>query len=210
MIEKKVTISESLQEMLSNMTSEQEQIVVEMFQHYMEQFSNLRVEHNAETVSDAIHKSVDNCMEETIQESQNNKEETISCGKGCSFCCFQQVDISEDEATLIKEYSREIGKEIDYKTLEIQAQAELYSDLSAKERKCVFLDDMDSCSIYEHRPSACRKLIVVSEPTLCDTENNKGAQIKKLVSLESEVITAASLNFIESGSMANMLIKSNK
>jgi len=204
MIEKKVTISQSLQGLLSEMTPQQEQIVVGMFQHYMEQFSDLRTTNNAESVSDAVHKSIDACIEEAIEEKE---DEVVSCGNGCSFCCFQQVDISDDEATLLTDYSREIEKEIDYDTLKRQLAAEDYGSLPIKDRRCVFLE-VDSCSVYEHRPSACRKLIVVSDANLCDTEKNKGAEVKKLVNLEAEVMTSASLNFRESGSMAKMLIKS--
>jgi hypothetical protein len=53
------------------------------------------------------------------------------------------------------------------------------------------------------------KLIVVSDPKNCDTENNLGAQVGKLVDVEAEVLTAAALNATASGSMAEMLIKSN-
>jgi Fe-S-cluster containining protein len=209
MIKKKVTISESLQGLLKQMNPQQEQMVVQMFQHYMEQFAELRVANNAESVSDAVHKQVDEMMAEVIAEANKTKEK-VSCGKGCSFCCFQQVDISDDEATLITEYTREIGKEIDYDMLQKQFATKDYGTLPLKERKCIFLDDMDSCSIYEHRPSACRKLVVVNDPALCDTEKNKGAEVKRLVSLEAEVVTSASLNFRESGSMAKMLIEAKK
>lgn len=37
---------------------------------------------------------------------------------------------------------------------------------------CPFLED-ESCSIYEHRPAACRELLVTSDATLCqDIANN--------------------------------------
>lgn len=206
MIEKKVSISESLQGLLQQMTPQQEQYVIEMFQFYMEQYGELRIENNAESVSDAIHKAVDNSMQESIDES----EEKVTCGKGCSFCCYQQVDISDDEATLITEYTREISLEIPYDKLEKQAEEKDYKQLPFQEKKCVFLNEEDSCSIYEHRPSACRKLVSVSEPSLCDIEKHPNGEIKKLVSIEAEVMTSSSLNVRESGSMAKMLIAAKK
>ena len=37
---------------------------------------------------------------------------------------------------------------------------------------CIFLED-GACSIYEHRPAACREYLVTSPPELCqDTEKN--------------------------------------
>jgi hypothetical protein len=161
------------------MTPQQEGRVVEMFQFYMQQYGDLRVDNNAESVSDAIHKAIDNSIEETI----NDSADAVSCGKSCSFCCYQQVDITDDEATLITEYSKEIGLEIPYNSLERQ-EKEKYIDLPFQDKKCVFLNEKDDCSIYEHRPSACRKLLSVSEPILCDIEKHPNGQIKKLVSIE--------------------------
>lgn len=206
MIEKNIQISESLGGMLEQMDAQQVQIVQDMFQHYMEQYQDLRLNNNAESVVSSIHDTVDQATNENIEKS----EHTVSCSKGCSFCCFQRVDISDDEATLILAYTKEIGFEIDYELLERQAEAKDEKEFNAlrpRHRRCVFLNKEGECSIYEHRPSSCRKLVVISDPNLCDTVKNKGAEIGKLVDIEAEVITSSSLNIRESGSMAEMILK---
>lgn len=209
MQEKEIKISESLGGMLEQMDAQQVQVVRDMFTFYMEQYQDLRLGNNAESVSSAIHDTVSKAIEESIEESEHK----VNCGKGCSFCCFQRVDISDDEATLILAYTEEIGFEIDYNLLERQAKTKNekeYNDLRPRHRRCAFLDKEGDCSIYEHRPNSCRKLVVISDPNLCDTVKNKGAQVGKLVSIEAEVITAASLNIREAGSMAEMILKQKK
>jgi len=200
-----VYISESLSDMLQQMTPQQQNIVQEMFTDYSYQYRTLRQTNDAKSLASAFHDSVQQAIDEQISEQTEYK---VTCGKGCSFCCFQQVDISDDEAELLTEYSKEKNIKIDYSHLEKQLSKDTdeYNKLPIKDRKCVFLDGFASCSVYEHRPSACRKLISVSEPIACDTENNLGAEVGKLVSVEAEVLTSSMLNVRESGSMAKMLI----
>jgi len=208
MSERKINISDSLSSILEKMTESELEATRKMFSFYMEQYDTLRLENNAESVSSAMHGAIDGAMADIIKETK----EKPSCGKGCSFCCFLQVDISDDEAVLLKEYSREIGVDIDYNHLEKQLSAsnEEFLKLPLSERKCVFLDGFASCKVYEHRPSACRKLLVVSDPALCDTDKNMGAKVGRLVSVEAEVLTSSLLNARESGSMAKMLIKAKE
>jgi Fe-S-cluster containining protein len=210
MIEKNIEISDSLGGLIKQMDGQQVQIVRDMFQHYMEQYSELRTKHNAETVVSSIHDLIDQAMKELEVQHPNNE---ISCKAGCSFCCYQRVDISDDEATLLLAYAREIGYEIDYSKLERQSKAKdekEYMKLRPRHRRCVFLNEENECGVYQHRPSACRKLVVISDPNLCDTVANKGAEVGRLVSLEAEVVTSSSLNVRESGSMAEMILKQKK
>ena len=102
MQEKEIKISESLSGMLEQMDAPQVEMVRESFAFYMEQYETLRLTNNAESVSSAIHTAVSEAINEAVEES----EHTPTCGKGCSFCCFQRVDISSDEATLILAYTR--------------------------------------------------------------------------------------------------------
>ena len=192
--------------MLEQMDEQQTQIVRDMFKHYMEQYTELRVTNNAETVSSAIHDTVSRAMNESIMKSEHK----ISCQRGCSLCCFQRVDISDDEATLLLSYSKEISYVIDYEILERQSKTKNvkeFNTLRPRHRRCVFLNEDNECGVYEHRPNSCRKLVVISSPDLCDTVKNKGAEIGKLVDIEAEVITSSSLNVRESGSLAEMILK---
>ena len=191
MQEKNIKISESLGGLMEQMDNNQINMVRESFAFYMEQYENLRLSNNAESVSSAIHDTVSEAMNEGLKESEHK----ASCGRGCSFCCFQMVEISDDEATLILSYTKEIGFEIDYETLKHQQHAKddvEFGILPLNLRRCVFLNKENECSIYEHRPSSCRKLAVMTPANLCDTEKNKGAQVGKIVSMEAEIVTASS------------------
>jgi Fe-S-cluster containining protein len=208
---KPLNISESLSDLLHQMTPNQQDQVSEMMTFYYEQYQEMVKGNPKDRISVAagVHRAVQQSLDSQIKQE---KEHKVSCKKGCSFCCFLRVDITNDEADLLTTYAKEQKVEIDYEKLkkQITPNNDEFMKLPAKDRKCIFLNDFGSCKVYKHRPSSCRKLIVVSDPYTCDTENNLGAQIGKLVDLEAEVITAASLNATPSGSMAEMLIKSNK
>ena len=123
-----------------------------------------------------------------------------------------KTDISDDEAVLLTEYSKEIGFDIDYNYLEQQIVKtdEEFLKIPYAKRKCVFLNKEGACSVYEHRPIACRKLIVVSNSEDCDTENKSGKQVARLASVEAESISVAVLNTRKSGGLAEMMIKAKK
>lgn len=90
------------------------------------------------------------------------EKQPIACAKGCSWCCFQPVYLTTQEALLLYEY---ILKTFDSRKLEIiQAKAEKKLKKTkhlAEEKKqhiihaCPFLED-NSCSVYPVRPMACR------------------------------------------------------
>ena len=113
---------------------------------------------------------------------------------------------------MLTKYSKEIGFKIDYNYLEAQIVKtdEDFLKIPYAKRKCVFLDQKGACSVYEHRPIACRKLIVVSDSTDCDTENKWGNQVERLASVEAESISAAVLNIRESGGLAEMMLKAKE
>ena len=205
----KLQISESLSGLLAQMNPKQQSLVAEMIDFYMKQYKSLREGNNAESVSSAIHDAIEQAMIEAVE---NEKNEKPSCGKGCSFCCYMKTDISDDEAVLLTAYSKEIGFKIDYDYLKKQlvSKDEDYMKLKLSERKCVFLDKEGACSVYQHRPMACRKLIVVSDKSKCDTEKNNGAQVKRLASVEAESISAAVLNTRKSGGLAEMMLKAKE
>ena len=136
---------------------------------------------------------------------------TISCGKGCGFCCFQRVDITSDEAVLINGIAKEEKIEIDKNVLAKQAMCKDHKDhiaLPVNVRKCMFLDKDMSCKIYEYRPGSCRTVLVISEPEKCNTETHKKGKITRLnhISAEGELV-ATHMAAKETGGMAEMLIK---
>ena len=209
MTEKEIQISESLGGLIKQMDGEQVAHVKEMFSFYMEQFSQLKATTNSESISSAIHDTVQQAINEQIAQA----DRPISCSRGCNFCCYQRVDISDDEAILLLAYSKEIGFEIDFEKLERQAKAKddkEFMALRPRHKRCVFLNKEGDCGVYEHRPSVCRKYVVVSPAEDCDTVKYPNGRIEKLVDLEAEVLTSSSLNYTESGSLAEMILKHRK
>lgn len=121
--------------------------------------------------------------------------QSISCQNGCAACCRMLVPVSTPEAydladaiqNLPDSTRQKLQKKIDAtkallaqqdllpKLLEISETEHPLTDAEiepvnqayyALRIPCPFLEE-ESCSIYEHRPAACRELLVTSEATLC-------------------------------------------
>lgn len=102
------------------------------------------------------------------------------CRAGCSHCCYQGVTLAEDEARVIgKAIGRKVAEPAPGRVLNVndllQGTPEESAERMAKQRQwtvdefngkaCTFLRD-GACSIYEHRPIACRLHISVSRDDL--------------------------------------------
>ncbi len=127
---------------------------------------------------------------------------TISCQKGCAACCQRiMVPVSPPEAfglaEMLKTLPQDHRERIEHRLTETLARLHtagllpLLQDLAESPRQksdaevdpinrayyalripCIFLEN-DACSIYEHRPAACREYLVTSPADLCqDTEKN--------------------------------------
>lgn len=83
------------------------------------------------------------------------------CEKGCSHCCRIDVLVSSVEAKYIE---RNLG-------LVPRVGHSISSGHSEAKRPCPFLGDGSTCSIYEHRPFACRTYHAVDDPALCEDAN---------------------------------------
>lgn len=127
---------------------------------------------------------------------------TISCQKGCGACCQRlMVPVSPPEAfalaKMLKDLPQDHRERIEHRLIETRARLQnagllpLLQELAESPRQksdsdvdpinrayyalrlpCIFLEN-NSCSIYEHRPAACREYLVTSPVELCeDTEKN--------------------------------------
>ena len=121
---------------------------------------------------------------------------SISCRKGCAACCRMLVPVSGPEAFALKMHIEtwpEERKEALMAKLAVTQQRLAESGVLPKLEKlmesdqqmtdedmepvnreyyalrmpCPFLED-EMCSIYEHRPAACRELKVTTPAKLCD------------------------------------------
>jgi Fe-S-cluster containining protein len=131
----------------------------------------------------------------------------VSCRYGCCGCCHNEVEVTSDEAALLRE--RVLGGvEIDEERLNHQASRERKSADWAKfwhpTNACVFLSPAGSCRIYEDRPCVCRRLLVTTPPEACTTA---GAPVAPVRILMAEILLSAAASFDESGfaSLSKML-----
>jgi Fe-S-cluster containining protein len=144
-----------------------------------------------------MHKLIDKSTEEFL------KSNHASCKKGCAYCCYVYVEITIDEALAIKNYCIQNNLHIDKETLKKQSalKAEHWGH-----NKCVFLDENNTCSIYEVRPMTCRKYYVASEPKLCDVTTGTH-KIAILHNIDVEMMTAGIFRVRDTGSLSQQLLK---
>ena len=84
-----------------------------------------------------------------------------ACHRGCAHCCHTAVGLFRPEAQML-------GKAIGRRPRIVVGHHPLTSVEVGYQNPCAFLHG-NECSIYEHRPLACRILINIdSEPTLCE------------------------------------------
>ncbi len=120
---------------------------------------------------------------------------TVSCKKGCAACCRMLVPVSAPEAFALRDMIHALSEPRRLATLNKIAEArarleqadlltrltqvaETEQQLSDEEieplnreyyalrMSCPFLED-EICTIHEHRPAACRELLVTSPAELC-------------------------------------------
>lgn len=155
-----------------------------------------------------IHKLVEEHNREVF--SNPIVKQLSPCKVGCTACCHTQVSVTEDEAMLLKSLIDD-GVGIDVDRLELQAQAENDSDafynIKYESRKCVFLDDVGACRVYNNRPSVCRTNAVIGNAEQCDT--SKTIQPTRLIRTpKSDLVIYASFMFSKSsGTLPSMLKK---
>ena len=83
----------------------------------------------------------------------------VQCRAGCSFCCYQNVDVTIPEALIV---ALQLGDEADPRRAAILAAADAFRGLDDETRiatgkPCPLLVDK-RCSVYEVRPITCRSL----------------------------------------------------
>lgn len=161
---------------------------------------------DAHNVAYTLHAHVD---EATARLAKTRNGRKIKCAKGCSACCRVHVSITDGEAQLLLIAAAQQRVPIDWARVERQSAHKLatWGEQSPGDRRCVFLGEQGDCRVYEHRPAACRKYFVASDPRNCDTIKRPGAQIMAVVSPEAEVIASAMLARMPWGSMPRMLLQ---
>lgn len=150
----------------------------------------------------ALHQMMDRELKATAQFA-------LSCHKGCSGCCHYEVEITQDEATIL--FNAVLGgRRIDHARLVLQAARERKSPewrrFGSRDNRCVFLGEDGACRVYNERPSICRKHVVTTPASACTTE---GAKVDPVQVLLAEILLSAHLSIegTEFGSLAKMLLQ---
>lgn len=98
-----------------------------------------------------------------------------SCGLGCSFCCHDEIMMSDIEAKVIEAKidsgEIKIANPRIKKTLEVQ-NSNIFRTLNFMEKRCSMLNEKNECTIYEHRPLICRTHNSTDSPQLCKPDKN--------------------------------------
>jgi Fe-S-cluster containining protein len=163
---------------------------------------------NAESLAYSIHLELDDATNRMLAQRAHDAQ-PVSCRKGCAACCYCHVSVTPQEAALLVYFAHEQGVKIDRDKLRRQAQKNLqtWNTLAPVERACVFLASDNTCAVHEHRPGACRKYLVVTDPRHCDTIRFPGHRVGVLFSLEGELMQEAALSALGSGSLAAQLLR---
>jgi Fe-S-cluster containining protein len=123
---------------------------------------------------------VQNLIDRAI--AKNVESRSVSCRKSCAFCCHTPVSITRSEVDQIYAYlESNRGHRSDEKASKAQ-------EPRAK-GACAFLGKHNECGIYAARPVACRKLLSVSQPELCNSERSNSPTY--LLQIEAELIASA-------------------
>ena len=179
-----------------------------MMDRYTEQFR--AVDPVAPAVARKVHIAINEVLKRDRKESANSGD--IRCRRGCDHCCRGPVEIWPQEAALLVEITREAGVEIDRARLERQNRYTMdnWQQQPAADKACVFLGGDGACTVYEFRPNACRKLLVVSDPALCDAEKHSADRVGRWFSWEAEILESAALEVFGAALMPQSLLAALK
>jgi uncharacterized protein len=178
----------------------------EMHLHYEAEMQRMLDEgHEPQNIAYTINGIVDRSVEQTLKTKNGRK---VQCARGCASCCKLNVSITREEAALLLIAAEQKRVPIDWAKVERQREQGLatWSRQSPADRRCVFLNDREECSVYEHRPSACRKYMVASDPKRCNTAKHPGGEVAIVAPIEGEAVVSAMLGILDWGSMPRMLL----
>ena len=177
----------------------------EIFGRYTERFRALGNQ-GAPSAAREVHAAMDALLERDRKKSADGGD--IQCRKGCDHCCRVPVEIWPHEAALLVEAARAAGLEPDRARLERQGRhtIDTWQQQPAGDRACVFLGDDGACKVYESRPNACRKLLVVTDPGLCDAGKHPSENVGRWFSWEAELMESAALEICGAALMPRALL----
>ena len=112
---------------------------------------------------------------------QQERDQSMGCERGCSYCCYQFVSVSPAEVFRLaivlrqmnrRKWARDRLKAFNEQMADATNRAEWYE----KRIPCPFLIN-DECSIYRHRPLPCRSLFSFSRQRCISASTEAGARV---------------------------------
>lgn len=198
-----MVLSENLRTLLREASGDAKEVFGQMVLHFDTGLQRALHKHSDRLgIAAGAHDAIDAAMR--VVQTTHDQASEIKCRKGCDACCHMNVDVSSCEAQLLAACVKDLHLEVDRDRLRKQAAG--FHNLPPAERACVFLKE-GACSVYEHRPGACRKLVVVTDPDLCDTIKHPGGKVGGLASGEAEVLWSVLMTRDKGGSMPAMLLE---
>lgn len=141
----------------------------------------------------AMKNGVDALMEECYKIADNflkkvNEEKTITCKKGCSFCCHDEIHMSDIEARYFDK--NVVPKANPNKMVLATQQNSIFKTLPWKSKRCALLTKEGECSVYENRPLVCRVMNSNEKAELCKIDG-KGKSHGQFFDLSVEAMQIA-------------------
>lgn len=204
MKEKYYVLTDNMKLIMEAVSPSEQYYIAQGIEQYITEYREIKEKYTPQTAAYNFALEIDKFIEET----KPPRGRTVSCKKGCSYCCYMNVDITTEEAILILSYCKEKNIPIDWETLEKQKLLDVDTHVKAPKniRRCIFLDKKENCKIYEHRPISCRKMYSLDNPQDCDS-SKAIKKIARFVSPKAEIIACGVINATEFGSMASTLLK---
>lgn len=100
-------------------------------------------------------------------------EAPLACAKGCSYCCYQRVELTAPEVLLLARQVRHDGA----RRLRVRETARRLEGMDGRSHHlaqvpCALLGEDGTCSAYESRPLACRRAHS-TDASVCESAHNK-------------------------------------
>ncbi|SCK49445.1 Predicted Fe-S-cluster oxidoreductase [Variovorax sp. HW608] len=197
--------TEAFAKIFTNASERERTMLGEMHLHYEGQVRKMVEQgHEPHNIAHTLNGLVDDSVAETLK-TRNGRQ--VQCKRGCAACCKIHVSITLAEASLLLIAAEQKRIELDWDKVERQAEHGLatWKELPPGDRRCVFLNEKDECRAYEHRPAACRKYLVASDPKNCNTYKYPDAEVRIVAPIVGEAVVSSMLGVLDWGSMPRML-----
>jgi len=136
-----------------------------------------QIEDSSEAIP-TIYSVIEDVTQQLLEQSKVN----TTCKKGCSFCCYIPIELSEAEFQYLLTGLDDKPNKTQLKRQwngEVKGDGSWVDTTQYKTRKCSLLRN-GICTVYETRPLACRTYLSASPPEHCDSKNNPKHQVQKV------------------------------